>query len=130
MNNQKSENNILIESILFVAMIISLVVWTIVGFVIYIPIVLRMTSYYCGMVVLSAFSPVDLNLVKQRLDYAVHLYPDTFAKIIDSFKSNYSEREPMLNFKPINWSHFWEKALVDIIWTLIFWFGFFSLILQ
>ena len=118
---QQNKNNLFIQSLLSIAMLISLIVWSVFGLIIYIPMILRMTSYYCGMVLMSAFSFIDLNVVRQRLEYAIHVYPDTFTKIVESFKNSSPQQYPLENIQPISWEDLLKNAAVDIVWTIIFW---------
>lgn len=102
-------------------MIISLSVWAIVGLIIYIPMLFRMVAFYCSMVVASAFQSVDLEFAQSRLEYVIHLYPDRFKLIILSFRDRHVAANGVSNRNPINIQDFLQKALIDIIWGIIFW---------
>jgi len=122
--------NLIVKFVLIVAMVISLIVWAIAGFIIYIPLLFRMMSYYCSMVIASSFYKIDLIYVEKRLEYAAHLYPDRFKKIVDSFQSEYKEDEQNDSIEPISWKEFFRKAFIELLWTMIFWTSIYLLFIN
>lgn len=125
-DSSQNESNLLIRTILAFAMVLSILVWAVVGFIIYIPMLFRITAFYCGMVVLSAFDQgenLDLRRAQQKLDYVTHIYPDRFIKIVESFEKRDKITLPPHDKKSITigWKDFLKSAATDIAWTLIFW---------
>jgi hypothetical protein len=120
-NNIEEPASMLVRAILMLSMIVSLLVWTIVGFIIYVPMVLRMTAYFCSMVIISIFHQIDIAKVQQRLEYTIHLYPDRFKIIIESFKKSHSYIPFLESTESIEWKKLIKKAVIDVIWCLIFW---------
>ena len=112
-----------VRIILMISMVISLIVWAVVGFIIYVPMLLRMTAYFSTMVVVSIFHAIDIAKVQQRLEYTVHIYPDKFKMIIDSFKTSRSNIPFLDRIEPINWEQFIKRAWLDVVWGVIFWLG-------
>lgn len=107
--------------ILQLTMIISLIVWAVLGLILYVPMVLRMVVYYSSMVFVSVFHQVDLPRVRERLEYAIEVYPERFRRIITSFHERGPRDEKTPHLEPINWQSFIKAVWVDAIWMFVFW---------
>jgi hypothetical protein len=82
------------------------------------------------MVFASTFQDIDIDSVQKRLEYVVHLYPDKFKEIIDSFQSRYSQERGLPRSNPIDWKSLLKMAFLDIVWGIIFWLSVYYLFLK
>lgn len=115
-------NSIYIRLITSIIHIITLLIWSVIGLIIYVPLVARLTAVFCGMVIIASFQKIDLSVHQRRLEYAIKFYSRGFCLILSSFnQSNNLNTE--LDGNPVDMFEFMQKVWVDIIWAIIFWFG-------
>lgn len=113
----------IVERILrLVATVMVLVLWTIIGLIVWVPMLLRMVAYFCGVILISSFRKVDVHQAQKRLDFAIQFYSNGFRKIIRSYSETALEPgEHLQNNEPIDLAEFLKQAFVDLAWALLFW---------
>lgn len=105
-----------------VATVMVLVLWAIIGLIVWVPMLLRMVAYFCGVILISSFRKVDVQIAQKRLDFAIQFYSSGFRKIIRSYSETTLEPgEPLQDNEPIDLADFLKQAFVDLAWALVFW---------
>ena len=103
-----------------IVLTVTLLIWTVLGFIIYLPMLFRLTAYFSGMILVASFQKVDLTLAQKRLEYGVRFYPNGFAMILKAFKK-IEEDNDNLDGPPVNFVKFLDRIWLDLVWGLIFW---------
>jgi len=93
--------------------------WSIIGLLLWIPLLFRITCVYCGAVVASSMHNFPLEKPASALATATTFYSDGFARIIqsmseESVKTNHHE-EASLGSDTL-----WTIAL-QLLWSTFFW---------
>ena len=102
----------------FVIYLIVMILWAAIGFVIWIPLIVRMILIFTGSIIAEVIS-TDKNytaLLEQRLNYAISFYPGGFRRIEDSIfgdPDEVTERPDMSGDLRI--------ILGEVIWSAVFW---------
>jgi len=98
-------------------------IWTVIGFVLWIPLLTRMIAYFSGIVVTSAFSrKVSTDEAQKHLNFAIEFYVYGYKKVLEVLQRDDDEIESQ-SPTPIDLWELVKTVLVDIIWTLMFWSG-------
>ncbi|SEH04745.1 Uncharacterised protein [Candidatus Venteria ishoeyi] len=109
----------LIWTIRIIVLLFTLVIWAILGFTMWIPLIIRITAWYSVLVVLSVFSPINLQSAHHALDKATTFYIDGFIRIIQSTLQISSESATGFLHKDVEISL--NILLKEFVVTLIFW---------
>jgi hypothetical protein len=110
---------------IIIRLIVSLI-WGVIGFVLWLPLLTRIIAVYCTVLIISQFKPHPLGPAANALDKAVSFYAVGFAKINESLSrktdgnSIYDTQDVTDPIDPVG---FLRAAAVDIIWLSIFWWG-------
>lgn len=105
-----------------------LVIWTIMGFVFWIPLLLKMIAYFSSMITISTFRNIQIKAAQDRLNFAIEFYVVGFVKILDILKRKNFQEIKLEDIAPVNFWDLFISIIWDILWTLIFWGGVFFLI--
>ena len=98
----------------------SLAIWTVIGFVFWLPFLVRMIAMFIGAVLVSAGGGLNMNTASAGLDRAVRFYPEGFSKIDDSISQLVSgNMAPSRNWNPVE--DFWYPLVEHIVFALLFW---------
>ena len=113
----------IVERILrFIVTVAVLCLWAIIGLIVWVPMLLRMVAYFCGVILISSFRRVDVQAAQKRLDFAIQFYSNGFRKIIRSYSDTALEPgESLPNNEPIDLVDSLKQAMVDLAWALLFW---------
>lgn len=111
----------IITAIRFIVTIITLFIWTFIGFFLWIPLLTRMISYFTGMVAVSTFKNANVTAAQQRLNFAIEFYINGFKKILGVLSKTDSDEITLENTEPFNIDTFIKSVVIDIVWTIIFW---------
>jgi CRISPR/Cas system-associated protein Cas10 (large subunit of type III CRISPR-Cas system) len=104
-----------------VVTIIVLIIWSIVGFLFWIPLLGRMIIWYTSMITISTFRQVDISYAQSRLTFAIEFYIIGFNKILELLKHKKLTYTRDDNQDPLNLWEFLTSLIWDLLWTLIFW---------
>ena len=102
----------------FVIYLIVMILWAAIGFVIWIPLIVRMILIFTGSIIAEVIS-TDKNytaLLEQRLNYAISFYPGGFRRIEDSIFGDPDE----VTKRP-DMSGDLRIILGEVIWSAVFW---------
>jgi hypothetical protein len=105
----------LIRAIRFVALLISLVVWGIFGFLYWIPMLVFAIVRFSALVVYTSLSRADPSSLGLQLDRAVTFYVQGFSNIFLALN------EDRLDHKSADPKIRWKVVIVSTIWTVLFW---------
>jgi len=97
--------------------------WAVIGFFIWVPLLMRMVAYFVGIVGLSTYQRVDVRQAQRKLDFATSFYARGFKQVQDSVQSLNSEDhyELVAHSEPIDFAHFLKTTVVDFVWAMAFW---------
>ncbi len=97
--------------------------WAVIGFLIWVPLLMRMVAYFVGIVGLSTYQRVDVRQAQRRLDFATSFYARGFRQVQESVQSLDSEEHYDLipHSEPIDLAHFFKTTVVDFVWAIAFW---------
>jgi hypothetical protein len=95
--------------------IVALVIWTIVGFLFWIPFLARSIAAFSGMILYSALTGVDSKALGRQVEQAIEFYPVGFRRIGEALfgaTGTTDAQPPVVKF---------DRFVLDIVWTLLFW---------
>ena len=119
------EHNMANKFVLFVkmsVMVLVMVLWTVIGFLFWIPLLSRVTAVYVVTIVDSTFTNRDLGGIGILLDKAIQFYSSGFRKIVDSVWAEDDGREISLDID-------WRRIIIETTYSLVFWGSVVSLYL-
>jgi hypothetical protein len=96
-----------------------LLAWTIVGPLLWIPLVVRTAVLFTAMVFLAAMSSLDLGPARARLDRAVGLLPRGYRLIVDSMGDEEAGANQDQAAKPAGEQL--GALFKEAVWSLAFW---------
>jgi len=102
----------------FIIYVIVLLIWAVIGFLMWVPLIFRMILIFTGSVIAEAIS-TDKNytaLLEKRLNYAIAFYPSTFNRIQDSIFGD----PDMVHERP-DMSGDLKVIIFELFWSTIFW---------
>lgn len=104
-----------------VVLLLTLVIWAIVAFILWIPLLTRSIAVFSGGIILSVLSRTDPEMYAKQLRLAMSFYADGFRFIIDSILSEsrgdidrYDAEPPLSGI---------VRLIGELIWAVIFWVG-------
>jgi len=115
--------NKIIYAIRVLVTLLVLVIWTIMGFVFWIPLLLKMIAYFSSMITISTFRNIQIKAAQDRLNFAIEFYVVGFVMILDILKRKKLEKIKLEDIAPVD---FWDllfSIIWDILWTVVFWGG-------
>jgi len=118
----------IIYTIRVLVTLIVLFIWTIIGFLFWIPLLLKMIAYFSSMITISTFRNVQIKAAQDRLNFAVEFYVRGFVKILDILKRKNLEEIKLEDITPVDFWDLFISIIWDILWTLVFWGGVIFLI--
>lgn len=115
--------NKIIYAIRVLVTLVVLGIWTIMGFVFWIPLLLKMIAYFSSMITISTFRNIQIKAAQDRLNFAIEFYVVGFVMILDILKRKKLEKIKLEDIAPVD---FWDllfSIIWDILWTVVFWGG-------
>lgn len=105
-----------------VVLVLTLVIWAVVAFLLWVPLLARSVAVFSGGIILSVLSQTNPHIYAQQLRLAMSFYADGFRFIIDSVLS---ERRADTGRDHINPPiHGIGRFIAESLWAIIFWLGF------
>ena len=114
---------------IFVTFIV-LAIWTVIGFLFWIPLLIRMIAYFSSMITISTFRRIEIRHAQDRLNFAIEFYINGFVKILDILNRKKLEDLKLEDIKPIDIWDLFVSIIWDIFWSLIFWGSLVFLVAQ
>jgi len=99
---------------------ITFVIWGLVGFIFWLPFLIRMIAFFTGSILVSVGGGGNISVAQTGLDKAVRFYPSGFVIIHDSISS-------LINGKTIEnktWNakdDFWLPLVEHFVFAIMFW---------
>lgn len=113
--------NIVARCIRTVTYIIVCLLWSIIGIILWVPLLFRIISVYTAVVMAASFKKFDMKNSQKRLDTVITFYIDGFRRIISSF--GISSDEDIISSPPLNNKH--AELIIriggEMTWSAIFW---------
>lgn len=99
-----------------------LLVWGIIGFLAWLPLLMRTIAVYCVALVQSAFlSNGNLIAAQAALELSIRFYSRGFRQISDGFHTSASQGTATITsvgpIGPVDWS----KFIREMLWFVLFW---------
>lgn len=107
----------------FLVLLLTISIWSIVGFIAYVPMILRLTAYFSAMVFAASFQKVNLNPIQSKLEYGISFYPNGFARIIKSFSNHQLDNHKDIEEERIDFPKLVSRIWIDVVWGTVFWLG-------
>lgn len=96
--------------------IIASVVWCVIGFVLWLPLLVRVISFYVASVVAATYSRRDARPAERALHHAMGFYSNGFKQIWPGHVAVQGGDDIS---EPWNWAEIGK----ELIWAVLFWFG-------
>ena len=98
-------------------LLITLVIWSFIGFIFWIPLLGRTISVFSFSILHANITGNDAPYYSGALDKAVLFYIDGFRKIIESMKTHSLGGEPQMEIPTFDWT----RLVIETTITIIFW---------
>jgi hypothetical protein len=107
------------EGIYAVVSVLTLGVWTVVGFLFWIPFLSRTIAIFMGSVLYSTLigSSEHTDQMRHVLDYAVRFWFNGFRLIVESIGKRRQGGDALPPLSKINW----QKVVLECLWAALFW---------
>jgi hypothetical protein len=106
------------EIIRYIALGINLAVWTVVGFICWIPLLARTTAALAAAILVSTISQSDPRYLRANFENAVSFYSRGYEAIYRVLGSrSIWEEDASVATPEIKW----DRVFLELFWTLIFW---------
>jgi len=96
--------------------------WTFVGLVLWIPLLLRVMAYFTAMVAVSSFTRnVSIKEVQNRLNFAIEFYVYGYRRIWEVAKQHGAAQGELHDTPPLDILDLLKDIALDMVWTFVFW---------
>lgn len=115
--------NVLIEGVFGFILCVTVVAWAVVGFVVWIPLLVRTTTSFAGAVLYGSLFPDDKRVERAAgsVHFAVRFFSRGFKHFVDFHKHRHDpQRETRGILKPISGQR-WKELLVECAWVAGVW---------
>ncbi|SUS06165.1 hypothetical protein DF3PB_2490002 [uncultured Defluviicoccus sp.] len=109
----------MVYAIKFLIMILVMVIWSVLGLLLWIPLLFRVVAGYTMIVMASTFSNQDTRTAGKMLDKATRFYVDGFKKILDSVWEEDAGEQVSIDVK-------WMRFFLEALYSVVFWFLVYS----
>lgn len=125
--------NAFISVVKMIVLVLLITTWTIIGFIFWIPLLARSTAMFSGLVVYVTISGTSSQVPAYYLQRSIRFYTDGFGIIFESIHGNQDTKnlEPSFGPNEIDYISILSKLgrfMLEILWTSIFWYGLYLLI--
>ena len=112
----------IIESVYAFILIVTVSTWTILGFFVWLPLLVRSTTILAGSVFYaSLFSDQPrVVLAKKNVHFAVRFYVRGFDHFLTFYRQRHEPESPLGLFEPLTEMK-WKELLVECIWVFGVW---------
>lgn len=116
--------NALINAIRQFALAVSLVIWSILGFLFWIPMLIYSIVHFSALVVYATITDADPSSLATKLERAVRFYLQGFRNVIGAIYKSTNDRRDVEHLK-IDLA----RIVIHVIGTFAFWLGLAALVL-
>lgn len=112
----------LIEFVYAFILVVTITIWSFLGFIVWLPLLLRTTTFLAGTVFYaSLFRDQPRVLLAQRsVNFAVRFYNKGFKHFIIFYKQRHYPEPPVGLFEPLSTMK-WIELFLECIWVIGFW---------
>lgn len=104
--------NILVTVVMVLVLLVTIAIWSVVGLVFWIPLLVRATTVFSAALLPAAFSGRSIAGVRAGLEDASGFYFRGFVAAFDVFRG--VQRTPNSNVTT-------KRVVVESVWTIVFW---------
>lgn len=106
-----------IDAVRFMTLVISLLVWAIVGFLFWLPMICYSVARFSSLVVYTTIVGADPNLLAVHLEHAVRFYFQGFRNILRAIYA----RPQVHSAEGLGFTVDWRIVVFHVVGTVIFW---------
>ncbi|MCJ7506192.1 hypothetical protein MUP05_06975 [Candidatus Bathyarchaeota archaeon] len=126
MNEDTNEG--VIRIIKIAVTVVAIVAWSVIGFVLWIPLLTRMIAYFVGIVVASSYRKINTKPAQNSLNVAIEFYISGFRRILYVMTDEAYDPAAlpaMNNTQPVSLLDFLKSVAAEIVWAIVFWIAVF-----
>jgi len=106
------------------AVLVTLVLWTPLGLICWVPLMIRTIALFTSMVMVSSFSRnVDMEAAQQKLSFAIEFYIWGFQKILEVARQQKAGNIQLRNAIQTSFVQELKVLIANLIYTILFWSG-------
>jgi hypothetical protein len=119
----------LIEGVYAAIFAITLAVWTVVGFVVWVPLLVRTTSIMAATVFYAVLvgDQGRVAVVERGVHFAVHFYVRGFRHFFDFYEQRHHPETPTGLLEPLSELK-WNRVAVECVWVFVVWAAIYLII--
>jgi len=103
----------LIDFLRLAVLVVALVIWSVVGFVFWIPLLIRQITMFSVLILHATLTNQDPSAAGVGLDLAVTFYANGFRKIISAmYRERHTGSEAGMEFRPL-------RFMAEMAWTTV-----------
>lgn len=112
----------LIESVYAIILVVTVVTWTVLGFIVWVPLLLRTTTLLAGTVFYASLFRDQPRVMhaQKSVNFAVRFYVRGFKHFLNFYQQRNEPEPPVGLFEPLS-TMMWKELLIECIWVLGFW---------
>jgi hypothetical protein len=119
----------LIEAVYGLILVVTVLTWSVVGFAVWVPLLVRSTSLLAGAVFYSSLfrDQARVTNAQRSVHFAVRFYIRGFAHFLSFYQQRHDPEPPIGLFEPIS-DMKWKELLVECAWVVGVWtVGYFAI---
>lgn len=127
--NKGTFSYFLIECVYAFILVVTVITWTFLGFIVWIPLLLRTTTILAGTVFYASLFRDQPRVIhaQRSVNYAVHFYVRGFKHFLNFYNQRHEPEPPMGLFEPLSTMK-WKELFIECIWVLVFWIASYFLL--
>jgi hypothetical protein len=131
--SHRSFGDLLIEAVYVLILMVTVGGWTVVGFLVWVPLLIRTTTLLAAVVFYSTLfrDQPRVTRAEQSLHFAVRFYLRGFEHVINFYRHRHAEEAPSGLLEPLSEMR-WKEMIVQCLWVVGAWaivyFSFHSLL--
>lgn len=112
----------LIEMVYVLILLVTVAGWTLIGFAVWVPLLIRTTTLLAGTVFYATLfrDRARVVLAEQRLHFAVRFYVSGFQHFINFYRQRHDQEAPIGLFEPLSELR-WKELAVECVWIAGVW---------
>lgn len=112
----------LIESVYALILLTTVSTWTIVGFAVWVPLLVRTTSFLAASVFYATLfrDPARVINAEQAVHFAVRFYARGFAHFLVFYRQRHDPEPPLGILEPLS-DMKWKELLIESVWVVGVW---------
>jgi hypothetical protein len=102
------------------AFYVNLAIWSVIGFICWIPLLFRSTAALSAAIMVSTLTQADTSHLRVNYENAVNFYSRGFQTIFNILGSQSRNLQPANGALPRAEIQ-WDRVLVEFLWSFMFW---------